>query len=120
MESNCLHRNVEYIKGVIATLVAENQSIVLQIDRLEVDIENVLSIEAKINTGLSTCASGTVGLFIDKDVLGIAEDARAIATRLKLEINMLEEAIKSNNQQIARYQESIQLIESEKLLELHT
>lgn len=136
METNSLQRNAEYLKGVIATLTTENQSMLLQIDRLEVDIENILSIDARIATLLSDfaevfdrlwsggdnfadIASRSDGMLTDKDILRIAEDARTVAMRLRLEINMLEETIKSNNQQIARHQEDIQVIESSKSVDTH-
>lgn len=126
MERNDIHQRIGYLRGEIAALQKENLAIRNLIDRLETDEVSISVLENKINIFISECidtlkhATPTVdnyavilkGILTGNDAKNLCDGARSLGTRVRAEIDALEEAIKNNNLQICRYQVDIDEIEA--------
>ena len=126
MERNDIHQRIGYLRGEIAALQKENLATRNLIDRLETDEVSISVLENRINIFISECidtlkhATPTVdnyavilkGILTGNDAKNLCDGARSLGTRVRAEIDALEEAIKNNNLQICRYQVDIDEIEA--------
>lgn len=123
--------NIGYLQGVIASLEQENEFFRLQIERLEGDCVNISSVESKMaslvadyseaihcatmqDSCLDECISKLNKILFDKEVLTLSQSTKDIGIRIRLEIDGLEEAIRSNRLRIGRCQDIIHEIETSK------
>jgi len=123
--------NIGYLQGVIASLEQENEFFRLQIERLEGDCVNISSVESKMasmvadyseaihcDTIQDSCLDDLISklnkILFDKEVLTLSQSAKDIGIRIRLEIDGLEEAIRSNKLMIGRCQDMIHEIETSK------
>ena len=128
MERDTIQQHVGFLRGEIAVLQQENLSIRNLIDRLENDEVSISVLDNKINIFISECidalnhtthpagnyADILKGILTGSDVKNLCDNAKALAVRIREEINTLEETIKSNNLKICRYQVDIDEVEAVK------
>lgn len=123
-----MQQRVGYLRGEIAVLQQENLSIRNLIDRLESDEVSISELENKINIFISECIDALIhasptaddyavmlkGILTGNDARNLCDSTKSLGTRVRTEIDGLEEKIKYNNLRICRYQADIDEVEASK------